>query len=63
MSYQMRKFVSVWSLRRGVLDPPEPLSERNNLLANISQLSRELQQSKRALRWIEAIPTGRRKAA
>jgi hypothetical protein len=50
-----RQFYTVWTLRRGVLAPPEPLSARDNLLANVSYLCHELEKQKTLLREFERL--------
>jgi hypothetical protein len=63
MKYRVQKFVTVWTAKRGVLPSPEPLSERNNLLANVSLLCRQLEAQKRLLRDFDRLCSPPRKPA
>jgi hypothetical protein len=33
----MTRFVAIWSLQRGIIDPPEPLDEANQIAANVAE--------------------------
>lgn len=42
MNRQPVQYLRVWSLQRGIIDPPEPVDEENNRLLNMTaRLARE----------------------
>jgi hypothetical protein len=61
MSRPLLAFVTVWTLKRGTLQVPEPLSDRNNVLANISLRCHELEYCKSLLAAVEKISPPKRR--
>jgi hypothetical protein len=46
----MTRFVAVWSLQRGIIDPPEPLDDAGQRLANL-EAQNDAQEAYRAVRY------------
>jgi hypothetical protein len=51
----MTRFVAVWSLQRGIIDPPEPLDDAGQRLANL-EAQNDAQEAYRAVRYERDSP-------
>jgi len=46
----MTRYVAIWSLKRGIIDPPEPLDDAGECLANL-EVQDDAQAAYRAVRY------------